>query len=133
MEFVWKEEYEIGIKDIDAQHREIFSLMVELNDAIHLQKPKEVLDGILESILETSQKHFAFEERLLKKNKYENLPSHQTLHTAFGNRVERLIDTFEEGTNLSDHLADFLEEWLVHHIEGEDRKFVEFLHNKGIY
>ena len=131
MDFIWKEEYNIGIKEIDSQHQDIFNILAELNDAIAENKEKEIIDGILESLLEYSESHFDYEESLLEEKNYPKLEHHKKMHEAFEQRINRLIDAFEHGKNLQEHLAEFLEHWLIKHIDSEDKKFVLFLKERG--
>ena len=132
MEKEWKEEYNLGIKIIDEQHREIFESICELDSAAEVRAEKEAIDGILTSILEVSRKHFECEEGYFKEFGYGKAEEHAKLHDMFENRIEKLREKYEHGQNFSEHLAEFFEEWLVHHIHDNDRDFVELFHEKGL-
>jgi len=132
MEKEWKDEYNLGIKVIDEQHREIFESIGELDSAAESKVEKGIVDGILTSILEVSRKHFECEEGYFKKFGYAKAEEHAKLHDMFESRIEKLREKYEHGENFSEHLAEFLEEWLVHHIHENDKDFVGLFKENGL-
>ena len=78
--FAWKDSYSIGVQEIDAQHRRLFSLADELHSAMNAGKGKVVLEQVLQNLITYTKSHFAGEERLMQREMNE-APNH-------GRRVE---------------------------------------------
>ena len=54
---------------------------------------------------------------------------HQQSHNGLKTKVVDLLEKFNlEAALLTVAVTKFLTDWLVHHIQGEDRKLTEFLH-----
>ena len=68
--FAWNETYSIGVTEIDAQHRRLFSLADELHSAMNAGKGKAVLRKVLHDLITYTQTHFAAEERMMQKCGY---------------------------------------------------------------
>jgi hemerythrin len=132
MSFDWKPEYNLGIKPIDDQHAEMLSLMGELDSLLQDHRPLEEVDAALTALIDCSKKHFSFEEEYFEKFDYPDGDSHKLQHDAFEKRLESFRDKLEDHQVLSDHLADFLEEWLKHHLQTQDAKYAELFKAKGL-
>ena len=126
--FEWKEVYSVGIADIDAQHKELFRIAGELNDAMASGRGAGVLSGILERLISYTKKHFAYEERLMQIHKYPGFPTQKTQHEALTRQVLDFQRNFQEGTLLlTVDLMQFLHNWLENHILKSDKQYVPYL------
>ena len=123
----WKEEYEVGVAEIDEQHQKlvaIANLVYELmrND-LALDKYDQIVE-ILQELKEYTVYHFHFEEGLMQKAGYKKRFSHKILHQEFLAQVEA-VDLSAVDENQDDYLIrimDFIANWLIEHIVGEDKK-----------
>ena len=91
MEYQWKEKYSVKNKIIDDQHKCIFNILDQLENSSIIDDEKH-LNDILECSLEDIQKHFTYEENLMRKNKLpdELLVSHIVEHIYFVKKIKRL-------------------------------------------
>lgn len=129
--FAWKDSYSIGVQEIDAQHRRLFSLADELHSAMNSGKGKEILEQVLHNLVTYTKTHFASEERLMQKCGYAELPAHKAQHDSLTQQVVKLQDDFKAGkAMLSVEVMQFLSNWLRHHIGSTDRKYVPFVTGK---
>ena len=120
----WSEDLDTGIHVIDEQHKRIVAYINELHVASETgndEKTKEVLEGLLDYTMT----HFQFEEELQEKAGYPFLKAHQRVHEIFMRRIADLRARSNQGENILPDLLSMLKVWLVSHIKGDDRDYVE--------
>jgi hemerythrin len=131
--FAWKDSYSIGVQEIDAQHRRLFSLADELNTAMIGGKGKDVLEAVLQNLITYTKTHFAAEERLMLSCGYKELAAHKAQHDEMTKKVVQLHGEFKNGKLLlSVEVMEFLSAWLRQHIGGSDRKYVPYVMGKAV-
>ncbi len=120
----WKDEYNVGVKKIDFQHKGFLELLNGFAKAVYEEKPEvDDIEKLLDGLISYTQNHFSTEEAILKEYDAENQKAHYRLHTEFIEKVHnfkndfRSIDLFEIR-----EMSEFLREWLVDHICIEDKK-----------
>ena len=130
--FEWKNEYNVGIMEIDAQHRRLFSLAADLHSAMTCGKGKETLSRTFANLIAYTKSHFAAEERIMQAHHYPDFAAHKAEHVELTRRVMMYHREFEAGgATLSIDVLRFLREWLEHHIKGSDRKYVPCVQGKN--
>lgn len=123
----WKEEYEVGVAEIDEQHQKLIDIanrVYELmRNELALDKYDQIVE-ILQELKEYTVYHFHFEEGLMQKAKYKKRFSHKLLHQEFLAQVEAvdLSAVDEEQDAYLVRIMDFIANWLIEHIVGEDKK-----------
>jgi len=120
----WTRELETGIQKIDIQHRQIVNYINELDDAIQTGN-MEGIRHVIEGVLNYTVTHFEFEEELMQQAGFAGLKAHQQTHEFFMRKVAVLRGRFQEGENVSQMLLSMLKGWIVSHIKGEDRDYIE--------
>ncbi len=118
----WGQEFEIGIKVIDSQHRRIVDYINSLVDMGDNGSHQEIA-GLLEALLDYTYSHFAFEEALMEEAGYEFIAIHQNTHEAFSRRIRDLHDQFRDGRDVSGDLCNLLRTWLIDHIQNDDQSY----------
>jgi hemerythrin len=128
--FGWKDTYNIGVPEIDAQHRRLFSLADELHAAMNSGKGKSVLEGVLKNLIVYTKTHFSAEESLMQRCKYPNFAAHKAQHDEMTQKVLQLQRDFHAGNAIiSIDVMQFLAAWLRQHIGDSDRKYAPFVNN----
>ncbi|MBT8440093.1 MAG: bacteriohemerythrin [Gammaproteobacteria bacterium] len=122
----WTEEYELGIDVIDGQHKSIVDYINKLADA-GPDITSEQLAEVVDSLLDYTYSHFAFEEALMEEAGYENLIAHQKTHEAFTDRVKELHGRFCEGESVNEEMGELLKNWLLNHIKEDDRSYASLV------
>jgi hemerythrin len=131
--FTWKDNFNIGVAEIDAQHRRLYSLADELYAAMFTGKGKDVMEPVLRNLVDYTKTHFAAEERLMQKCVYPDYQAHKMQHIEMTNKVLQLQRDFQAGKNMiTIEVMEFLSNWLRHHIAGSDRKYVPFVKGKAV-
>ena len=131
--FPWRKDFELNIRDMDNQHRELVSIINSLQGAINEGLGKERLAEILEKLLSYTDFHFAAEEKLLKKHGYPGFEEHRRKHVAMRGKVLALIQDYKGGrVTMTFSVLKFLQDWLSKHIMGTDKKYSAYLAGKGV-
>ena len=123
----WGAELELGIVEIDTQHRVLVDLANAMHDEIRDVGPRSpVIGQILESLVDYTHNHFIVEEVLFQQHNYPETPAHQAQHNRFTGTAMDLLMRFEDGEEVSIEALEFLKDWLVHHICKVDRAYLPF-------
>jgi hemerythrin len=129
MPFVqWNDGLSVGMDVIDDQHKKLVSIVNRLYDAMRNGKGSEILGDVLSELIEYTRYHFTAEEALMKDNAYPGYQSHRSAHSMLVEKVMDLeLDLKAGKIALSVQVFQFLKDWLVNHIQGEDKKIAPFL------
>ena len=131
--FVWKEEYSVGVREIDNQHKKLVSMINDLYESMKDGKGREVLEETITGLYLYTKTHFSFEESLMKKHGYADLPAHREKHLKMVGHVEKLGKQLQDGELTSPiQITNFLKDWLNKHILGTDMLYSEHLKQSGL-
>lgn len=129
----WKEEYSVGLKDIDKQHMKLIEMVNEVHEAMAVGKSKEVLDQVFKELVDYTRTHFTYEENFLAKIGYPGANAHKGMHAELVGKVfsyKQRIDKGELGVSID--IMKFLRNWLNDHILIEDKKYGRFYSEKNM-
>ncbi len=131
---IWTDDLAIGIDSIDDQHMVLFNLIDQLQDAMSRGESRSILQDIFRGLIDYTEKHFQFEEDIFKKINYPETEAHLEKHRQFIANMEDLRSQFQENTNfmIGVDVMKFLTDWLVTHIQGTDRQYIQFFKSNGI-
>jgi hemerythrin len=130
----WQNEYTVGVKELDDQHR---NLLKTINTLLEEQRDKyeaAKFSPALSSIIHYAYTHFATEERYLLQVHFPNLKQHVLEHIDFIMKTVGLALRIESssGDELRIELLRYLKEWYSYHVLGTDRHYIPFLASKKI-
>lgn len=131
----WGKEMELGIKEIDDQHKHFVDILNRLYEVTMQDKAKDYLDEIISKVLEYAENHFKTEEKYFEQFGYEKAQEHKESHQKLLDQMLVFKEEHEQfkGVDfLSWKLLEFLEDWLVDHLEAEDRQYVECFKKNGL-
>jgi hemerythrin len=133
----WKPEYSVGVFIIDEQHKVLIELLNDLENLKSIdeksQENQESKSSILQRLDQYTKIHFITEEELMRIYGYDDLENHKKLHARFSEKVEAFNNFYHDDKMfLFDNVYNYLEGWLLKHIQGEDRKLGPFLNSKGL-
>jgi hemerythrin len=129
----WRPDYSVLVSKFDEQHKKLINLINDLHTAMKEGEGQVMLGGIFRSLADYTRDHFAEEEKLMEANGYPELSRHKAAHDHLLKRVRQLQKEFVDGNGiLSINVLNFLMDWLVTHIQGEDKKYGRFFNEKGI-
>ena len=125
----WSERYEVGIAAIDGQHREMVDIANRLLAGLRAGRDRDELVETLRELVRATEHNIATEERLMQEHGLA--PAH---HAEEHQRLLEAIRHFDlrlDPGGLAD-AARFLHEWLLGHIDEDDRPFAEQLRSRGL-
>ena len=129
---LWSPKLEIGIRQIDLQHRELVEIINELESAHMSGRDALVLEDILPRLQVYAVFHFNEEEVLAEKIAAE--PAHVTRHIAehrdFSEKISSFgIDPRQAASPAVADLANYLQTWVLRHILQTDRQLADMYHS----
>ena len=124
----WRNSYTVGFEQLDTQHEVLIKL---INDMFEVVRDKDInisLSYKIDKLIEYTQEHFDYEEKLLEKSGFEFLELHIKAHKELVREVMDLRDLIEKNTDgISSDLYAFLRTWLTNHILKEDMQYKDCL------
>ncbi len=129
----WNDSFFLNIKEIDNQHKKLVDLINQLFEAMQQGKANDVLKGVINELVNYTKLHFSLEENYFSKFNFEGKIDHISEHNEFVAKISKFKADFDSGKiGISIELMRFLSDWLVKHIKGTDKKYVECLKNNGV-
>lgn len=126
----WNNKLNIGISSVDMEHKKLISLANELAIAIIDGEAREQLKAVLDRLLDYTETHFRNEEALFKKYKYPEEELHVKEHRQL---TKQVIDLHKElSLRFAGNIVEFLESWLINHILSSDKKYAQYLKQRGV-
>lgn len=124
----WSESYEVGIAAIDGQHREMVDIANRLLAGLRAGRERNELVETLRELVRATEHNIATEERLMQEHGLA--PAH---HAEEHRRLLEAIRHFDLRLDPGGmaEAARFLHEWLIGHIDEDDRPFAEQLRSRG--
>ncbi|MBN2693292.1 hemerythrin family protein [bacterium] len=131
MSFInWEsEKYSVSNDVMDKQHMQLVDMINQFHDFLNQGESKDALKIILGKLRTYADTHFKAEEGLLGKYEYPEAESHKKLHEYYITRLGEFEKAMEKAPCTSDVMF-FMKDWLLEHIEKEDKKYSEFLKTK---
>lgn len=125
----WLEHYEVGVAVIDGQHREMLELVNRLLEGLGDGRERAELVETLRALVRATEHNIATEERLMQEHGLA--PAHHAdAHTRLLEAIRR-FDLRLDPDGLAGS-ASWLREWLLGHIEEDDRPLAEMLRARGV-
>ena len=129
----WKEKYSMGISMIDEEHKKLVDI---INKAIsakeHNDNPEEIKE-ILSEMVEYFDEHFSTEEACMIKFNYPEYKSHRNEHLDFIDKTIASYNKLVRGDyQIANELLEYLKQWLVNHIQGSDRQYMDCFKKNGL-
>lgn len=123
----WRQEFLVGVEEVDTQHRQLFSMLSDLYRAIEKRADEEDLLQTIDGLIAYLKEHFSCEEALLRH--HPRWEEHHRQHWRFTEKVLHFLLAFKrrkgegEHHDLSMEIYDFLCNWLQSHILEVDRRY----------
>ena len=121
-----KEEYLIGIEEIDREHKVLFEIADEIYQLCGNEFVPDKYDHIrhiLEELRDYTLTHFEHEEAYMESVGYKRLPEQKRQHEAFEETIGgwdmEAIDEDQDET--IEEILRIVTNWLVNHILYEDK------------
>jgi len=131
--FQWKEEYSVGVAEIDFEHKRLIEAIADLSDAINAHTVESQMQHVLNQLDFYVSHHFATEERYFERFNYAGAEEHIKYHRDFEAKVAEFRKKYENHEEeISAELIIFLEDWLSDHMLNVDRKYMQCFSEHGL-
>ena len=129
---VYKDEYVLGHKGIDGDHRKLFDLINAIHGTI-LEGDIEVCQRLFKSFHQLAANHFAQEEAVLKKINFSNFESHRSYHQDLLEKAKEAADKCAQMDDKAEVMScfDAMSNFFIDDIIKGDMEFKEDLANLG--
>jgi hemerythrin len=122
----WKDEYSLGILEIDNQHKLLLRSFTAIEESIKLEHGWSVTHYAIIELLQLVRMHFSFEEALMHMFAYPGSKKHKKEHQRFFDHLEK-IERQSLKKSAEVQMVQFLEDWLTTHILGTDRGYANHI------
>ncbi len=129
----WLETFELGVPEIDDDHREILAIMKSVEAAAETEN-YDLCADLLDKLIEFSAVHFKREEALLRKVGYPGVDMHEEYHSELVGQASAVKDVckrIKSRENFQECCSELFG-FLVDDIVAGDLKFKSFLETKGV-
>lgn len=125
MFYQWRESMSVGVPVIDDDHKALVHLINRLHESVAAGDTYDALDELLNRLIDYIDVHFTREERVMRACGYPETGDHSAEHAEFVTYIRDLRNSFNAKTapQMASDLAEYLKEWLNHHILIQDMAY----------
>jgi hemerythrin-like metal-binding protein len=129
-EVKWNAALSIGVEAVDDQHKQLFAVVRELQEAIAQCKGQKRMHQILEKLIVYTETHFRDEEAYMQEIGYPALENHRHEHEQLVQKVRRFQKRLEM-ERISMPVLGFLINWVGHHIMTSDQEIGRYARDRS--
>jgi hemerythrin len=126
----WYPALELGIREVDDQHRELFRRVDALLEAMAARRGPEVLGPLFDYLGQYAIEHFGAEEALMRAHRYPVRAEHEAEHRRFTEDFAALRSEYDRDGPTALLLVKVngrVSQWLAGHISRTDKALGAFL------
>ena len=124
----WREEFTIGLPDVDHEHRELIAMINALHESLGPDADAAQIVEALGEIHARIAAHFALEEREMRQLKYDSIAEHKDDHERLLDDILDIIDTVESPAAYDpEALGERLSRWFSDHFRTHDLRLHRWL------
>jgi hemerythrin-like metal-binding protein len=132
----WETSYELGISEIDNQHKKMVEIINRLFQMFseHKVQDEEALKTVLQELTDYANYHFSTEEKYFALLNYPGTENHIAKHNQYREKIEEFKTQLAANKTESTffNLTNFLQDWWVWHINNVDREYVPLFLAQGV-
>ncbi|HEY9139684.1 MAG TPA: bacteriohemerythrin [Bryobacteraceae bacterium] len=127
--FEWREEWSVGIPELDAQHRHLIELLGELVRCTQSGEGGGFAPTALREMNRYADWHLQREELVLRIRGYPGYTEHKAEHDAYRKKAASL-QVHSERRDFGFRIANFLTRWWRFHIRISDQRYARFFRGR---
>lgn len=132
----WREEFALGISEIDEQHKKILAIINNLSEIFQGKKHHEqgIINQIIQELDDYANYHFQTEEKYFNLFNYQDTKAHTEIHDQYRQKITEWRQNYEKENDpkIFFDVSEFLKNWWVWHINNTDRAYVPLFKENGI-
>jgi hemerythrin len=118
----WKQEFSVGIHEIDEHHKILADCIASLEEAVVERQRWSIMHSTLIRLVDFTRIHFAVEESLMRIHDYPDLHEHANEHSRFSDDLKRLEEKALT-VDVSREMIAFIRSWLDTHVMTSDKRY----------
>jgi hemerythrin len=123
----WKQQYSLGVAEVDHEHRELIELINALYESLNDANSDADVSDFLGELYTRISAHFALEEKIMRDQEYDEYDDHKADHERLLDGIRDLMDDYEDGVYVDvGRFGKHLDEWFTEHFRTRDAR----LHKK---
>jgi hemerythrin len=124
----WRDEFTIGLPDVDYEHRELIAMINALHESLGPGSDVPRIVAALGEIHGRIAAHFALEEREMGELGYIHLAEHKEDHERLLDDILQIIDSVESPRDYHpEALGERLSAWFTVHFRTHDSRLHRWL------
>jgi hemerythrin len=117
----WREEFSIGIAEVDHEHRELIDLINSLHERLVHDQARAGIGEFLGELHARISAHFALEEKIMRSRRYAGFAEHKQDHERLLDEIRDIMDGYElHGRYDAGALGAALDAWFGEHFRTRD-------------
>jgi hemerythrin len=129
----WSDGYYVNSSVIDEDRRRITNIINMANAVIRFNNNIKGIKNVLEEMTIYAHRHFSTEENYMIEFNYPDYQNHKKEHYDFSIRtivyLNRVINGDDQTTN---EVLEYLQNWLVCHIQETGKKYIGYYKKMGL-
>jgi hemerythrin len=120
----WREEFAVGVPEVDYEHGELIALINELDANLERGGLESGVEAFLGEIYARISAHFALEEKIMRERRYDGYVEHKEDHERLLDDIRDIMDDYQNGHPFDRKvLAERLGSWFGVHFRTLDARF----------
>jgi hemerythrin len=129
----WSNKYSVGVSVMDEEHKGLIDTINKVIAARQRNYSQEEVEEILSELVKYAKEHFKNEEAYMSKFEYPDYLLHYNEHLNFSLHMIIYNNQVINGEyKIMDEVYNYLQEWLVHHIQKTDKKYTKCFNKNGL-
>jgi len=120
----WRDEFNTGVAEVDHEHQELIELINQLHDQLQHDPDRDTVSAFLGEVFAKISAHFALEETVMRKHRYDEYAAHKAEHEALLDEIRDIMDDYEAGSfaDAGTALATTVQDWFINHFKTKDAR-----------
>jgi len=129
----WDNKYSVGVSMIDEEHKKFIDIINKATQAKQHDNSPRAISEILVEMTVYALEHFKTEEMHMMNFEYYDYKSHKDEHNNFSEIISNYSKELMDGEiKVIDEVLEDLKQYLVDHIHGADKRYVDCFKENGL-
>lgn len=125
----WRKEFCTGVPGVDYEHQQLVKEINAIYTLVDENADRETVIDSLGDIYGSISAHFALEEQMMEKHKYDHFKEHQADHERLLDEIRDITEEYEQASELDDaRFKQKLNDWFQLHFSTHDARLHGLAH-----
>jgi hemerythrin len=129
----WSDEYSVNVVIIDKEHKDFIDIVNRVTVMKQHNYSQKEVEDILSELVKFAKEHFEMEETYMSTFRYPDYLLHYNEHLNFSLHMIIYNNQVINGEyKIMAELHKYLQEWVVYHMQGTDKKYTKCFNKNGL-